>query len=386
MAALRPLVAACLGLVLAMFAVAPARAADQTPAAPAPPGPSPPGTPGLPPPAGPRSWVLVDADTGNVINAADDHRPMRPASLSKVLTAIIAARRLPPDAAIPVSPVAQGAEPVIFGMKWGQVYAFADALRIMLLLSANDAAVALSEAISGSPQGYAAEMQRAGAALHLADDPVLRDPAGLDDQFAVAGGNYISAYDMAIIGRAALAIPEIRQVVALPQYQFTAPDGVVHLIHNVDLGLQLYPGAIGIKTGYTKAAGNTIMEAAARGGRTMIAVVLQSPDAYRTGADLLDMGFATPVAAESGVDHLPRVSLPPASAAVAPPPRSAPGAVGRLSVTPPHSVGLLDGTQRLASVAAAGAVLVLALVAIVAHRLSVRRRPFGLGRWRRRRN
>ncbi len=162
--------------------------------------------------------------------------------------------------------------------------------------------------MSGTREAFGAEMQRTGADLHLVDHPVLRDPAGLDDQFSVQGGNVISAYDLAIIARTALAIPDIRQIVDLPEYRFTAPDGVVHVIRNVDRGLELYPGAIGIKTGYTKAAGNTFMAAATRDGRTMVAVVLQSPDIYRSATALLDLGFATPVTRESRVDHLPAIS------------------------------------------------------------------------------
>jgi D-alanyl-D-alanine carboxypeptidase (penicillin-binding protein 5/6) len=322
---------------------------------------------------------VVDAETGNVVNGADDHTPVRPASISKVLTAIIVAQRLPPSAVVPVSPVAAGTESVNLGMKVGEVWTFNDTLHAMLMLSANDAATALAERVSGSREAFAAEMDRTATALHLVDHPVLRDPAGLDDQFSVVGGNLVSAYDLAIIGRTALAIPEISQIVDLPEYRFTAPDGVVHVIRNVDRGLDLYPGAIGIKTGYTKAAGNTFMAAATRNGRTMVAVVLQSPDIYRSASDLLDLGFATPVASESRVDHLPALSTSvPAPVNVTTPQPVTRRTTG-LVAAPGHDVGFFGGWLRDIAVAVAATVLVLGTVVVVLRRRAVRRRRSRFG-------
>ena len=364
-----------LALALVSLGPAAARASVASAAAPAPPPGLPPaGTPGLPPPAGPKAWILVDADTGNVINANDDHSPMRPASISKVLTAIIAVEHLPPDSMVPVSPTAQGTESVNLGVKVGQVWTFTDILHAMLMMSANDAAIALAERVSGTREAFAAEMARTGAALRLVDQPVLRDPAGLDDQFSVGGGNLISAYDLAIIARAALAIPDIRQIVALPQYRFTAPDGVVHEIHNVDRGLELYPGAIGVKTGYTKSAGDTYMAAATRGGRTMVAIVLQSPDIYRSAAALLDLGFATPAGKESRVDRLPAVGNPVSAPTSSTPTSVARPASGGVAAPAPRSPGLWDRWLRDVVIAVAAALLVLAVVVVVLRRRAVLRR------------
>jgi D-alanyl-D-alanine carboxypeptidase (penicillin-binding protein 5/6) len=316
----------------------------------------------------------VDADTGNVIRAVNDHVPMRPASIAKVLTAIIATQDLPPDAMVPVSPVAAGAESVDLGMKAGEVWNFNDTLHAMLMLSANDAATALAERVSGTRENFIAEMERAAKALHLVDNPVLHDATGLDDQFSVAGGNLTSAYDLAIIARTALAIPAIRDIVGLRQYRFTGPDGVMRVADNVDRGIQTYPGAIGIKTGYTKAAGNTYMAAATRGGRTMIAVVLQSPDIYRSASDLLDLGFATPVEQESSVGHLPEVSLAALAPPVTKPPASrVPAHVA--AVTPTRSSGLFAGWLLYLIAAIGAAVFVLGLIFVVLRRRAVRRRP-----------
>jgi D-alanyl-D-alanine carboxypeptidase len=196
-AARRHLLVALLALLVAIGSAVLSRPQLADAAAPAPPAPAaapptlpPPGTPGLVPPLGPRAWVVVDADTGNVVDASDDHTPMRPASISKVLTAIVAAQHVPPNAVVPVSPVAAGTESVNLGMKTGQVWSFIDTLHAMLMLSANDAATALAERVSGSREAFVGEMARAAASLHLVDHPVLRDPAGLDDQFSRGGTSF----------------------------------------------------------------------------------------------------------------------------------------------------------------------------------------------------
>jgi D-alanyl-D-alanine carboxypeptidase (penicillin-binding protein 5/6) len=368
---------AVLVLVLALVAAGAGTRSVAAAAAPSPPPPAglpPLGSPGLPPPAGPKAWVLVDADTGNVITANDDHTPMRPASLSKVMTALVAVQHLPPNSTVPVSATAQGTESVNLGVKVGQVWSYTDILHAMLMMSANDAAIALAERVSGTREAFAAEMERTGAALHLEDRPVLNDPAGLDDQFSVGGGNLVSAYDLAIIARAALATPDISQIVALQQYRFTAPDGVVHEIDNVDRGLKLYPGAIGIKTGYTKSAGDTYMAAATRDGRTMVAIVLQSPDIYRSAAFLLDLGFATPVAKESKVDRLPPVATPVSAPTSTTPTSVTRPASGRVAAAAPHHSGLWDRWLRDVVIAVAAALFALAVVVVVLRRRAVRRR------------
>jgi D-alanyl-D-alanine carboxypeptidase len=192
-------------------------------------------------------------------------------------------------------------------MKAGQVWTFTDSMYALLLVSANDAAVALAERVSGSLEAFEVEMDQAARTLGLADHPVLHDPSGLDDEFSVGGGNLISARDLAIVTRAAMAEPLIRQVVATPTYRFHGPDDVDHRLLNHDLLLTTYPGAIGVKTGYTRKAGHSVIAEATRDGRTMLAVVVDAVDPYRSATGLLDRGFATPLAAERGLDHLPAV-------------------------------------------------------------------------------
>ena len=259
------------------------------------------------PPPVPKAWVLVDNDTGAILDAGNDRLALPPASITKVLTALIAVDRLPVDTQVTVSALAAGMPALKINMKAGEVWSFNDALHALLMVSANDAAVALAEQVSGSLDAFAADMGRTAASLHMADHPVLNDPAGLDDQFSFDGGNRISARDMAIATRAAMTFPEIRSIVATTLYQFIAPDGTHHHMRNHNLLLAQYPGAIGVKTGFTRIAGSSLIGAATRNGRTMLVVLLGAPDRYRTAAALLDKGFATAVSAEAGLERLPPI-------------------------------------------------------------------------------
>jgi D-alanyl-D-alanine carboxypeptidase (penicillin-binding protein 5/6) len=265
----------------------------------------------LPPPPLPKAWILVDADSGAVIDAgnARDARPV--ASVFKLLTALMTVENLEPHTPVPISPRAEGMPARKINVKAGQTWDSDHLLHALLLVSANDAAVALAERIGGSEQGFADLMARTGRALGLADDPVLLDPSGLDDEFSFRGGNRISARDLAIVTRAAMSYPQIMGVVTLPEYRFDGGDGLAHRLLNHNRLLRMYDGAVGMKTGYTKKSGHTFIGAATRGGRTMIAVVLDAPDYYRSAIVLLDKGFATPIAALADLEHLPEVVIGP---------------------------------------------------------------------------
>ena len=267
------------------------------------PAPPPPTTVPAPPPV-PKSWILVDADTGAVLDQGNAHLPLPPASVTKILTAIIAIEQLPQGADVPVSPVAQGMPARDMNMKAGQVWQLEDVLHALLMVSANDAAVALAERISGTRQNFASEMAQTAARLGMDDAPVLHDPAGLDDEFSNEGGNLLSAHDLAVAARAALANDEIRQIAATPIYKFHGGDGNDHRLINEDRLLKEYPGAIGLKSGYTKKAGHSFVGAATRDGRTMLAVVMGAPDFYRSTEGLLDKGFSVPVDGERTFEHL----------------------------------------------------------------------------------
>jgi len=296
---------------------------------------APPPTTPPPPPPPPKAWILVDADTGNVIDAGNDHEPMQPASLTKVITALAAKAFIPEDGTVPVSARAQGAPAMSMNMKAGQEWPMKDALHALLMVSANDAAYALAERAAGSVEQFENVFASTAQALGMQDHPVLRDPAGLDDdQFSVEGGNLVSARDLAIAARALLSDPVLADIVATPIYKFHGPDNVDHRLVNHNRMLTVYPGAVGVKTGYTKRAGSCLIAAARRDGRTMLAVVENAWDMYGVTSALLDKGFATPIEAEVNTDHLPAVPVN-LQAALTPAKETPPSIPPLVASTPP---------------------------------------------------
>jgi D-alanyl-D-alanine carboxypeptidase len=242
--------------------------------------------------------MLVDGDTGAVLSASNARQPLPVASLSKIVTALAVIHALPPGTAIAVSAKAEGMPARKINMKAGQVWTLEDSLTSMLLSSANDAAVAMAERVSGSLEQFIGELDATAARIGMEDHPVLHDPAGLDDEFSVEGGNLISARDLAIAARALLAEKRLAQLVATYEARFLGGDGIQHRLINHNRMLKTYAGAIGVKTGYTKRSGRCLVAAAQRDGRTMIAVVIDTYDSGGAAAALLDQGFATAVGAE----------------------------------------------------------------------------------------
>lgn len=275
-----------------------------------------PATAAQPAPPLPKAYVLVDADTGAVI-AQQDARTLRPpASTIKLLTALIATQRLTPTDPIPISPLAEAMPARKINVKAGQVWSFDGLIHSLMMVSANDAAVALAEKIGGGQlDDYVKIANQTATRLGLADAPILNDPAGLDDEFSNKGGDRISPRDLAIVARAVIASPPLMSIIGTRDYNFTGGDGASHHLPNHDLFLDLYPGANGLKTGTTDLAGHTFVGSATRNGRTMLVVVFDAVDYYGSAGALLDQGFNTPIASEAGLDHLPEVtrdaSLPP---------------------------------------------------------------------------
>lgn len=265
----------------------------------------------LPPPPLPKAWILVDADSGAVIDAGNAREALPVASVFKLFTALMTVENLEPHTPVPISPRAEGMPARKINVKAGQTWDSDHLLHALLLVSANDAAVALAERVGGSMQGFADLLARTGNALGMEDDPVLLDPSGLDDEFSYRGGNRISARDLAIVTRAAMAYPQIMQIVSLPEYRFDGGDGLPHRLRNQNRFLTMYEGAIGMKTGYTRKARRTFIGAATRNGRTMVAVVVDAVDTYGSAARLLDKGFATPISALADMEHLPEVVIGP---------------------------------------------------------------------------
>jgi D-alanyl-D-alanine carboxypeptidase (penicillin-binding protein 5/6) len=295
---------------------------------------------------------------------------------------MIAVDWLPPNALVPVGADAANVTPDRVGMKVGQEWPLAITMRALLIDSANDAAYALADKVSGSLARFAVTMKFAAEQIGLQDHPVLHDPAGLDGTEGYAGGNRVSAWDLAVAARDLMANPELAAIVGTRVYDFTGPDGIVYSLasHNLTF-LQTYPGAIGVKTGYTDRAGLCVVEEADRNGRRMMAVVLNSTDPDADATYLLNKGFAIPVRAESAhAAVLPPIVEPEPPVAVPHMRLDEPG-LGDIPLQPqPVDTAVTVPAQSLASSygleTAVGTGIVL-VVLLVGRGVRRRRRPAG---------
>ncbi len=257
------------------------------------------------------SYVLVDLNTGNVLAGYNEHLRLPPASLTKVLVALIVITYLSPNEGVPGTTVSEDVYPNRVGIEKGVAWPLPEILQSLLVYSANDAAYAIADRVSGTLRAFAPVMERSALQIGMSDDPLFRDPAGLDGPMGFEGGNLVSARDLAIAGRDLLGVPELARIVREENYHFVDPKGRLKWLPSMDFSfLDTYPGAIGIKTGFTDRAGDCLMAAATRNKRTMLAVVMNGYNPTQTASDLLNQGFATPVSAERTTDRLPPERLP----------------------------------------------------------------------------
>ncbi len=240
----------------------------------------------------PASYILVDADTGAVLLARAEHDRHLTASTIKVLTALVTLEHRSLDSTLRVSALAAGRPASKVDMKEGSDWTVDQALHSLMIVSANDAAYAMAENVGGDLAGFATLATATGKRLGL-QDTEFGDPAGLDGAEGFNGGTKSSAYDLAITARNALSVPAIADAARQVTYEFTDPSGAGRRLVNHNRGfLNSYPGAIGLKTGFTKQAGRTLITAANRNGRTLIAVVIGTWDDTGWAGHLLDQGFA----------------------------------------------------------------------------------------------
>ncbi len=208
------------------------------------------------------------------------------ASTTKIMTALLVLQRLPLESTIRIGWTVPRVPLVREGLRSGERVPAWKLLYGLLLYSGNDDALALAIATSGNRGAFIGLMNREAARLGLHDSH-FTSPSGVIDD-----GNYSSAWDLAALGRYAMRDPRFRTIVRTRRKEVTwaAPTNA-KLYLNKNRLLTLYPGAIGIKTGWTTRAGPCLVAAARRRGTTLIAVVLRSRHAYQDAARLLNLGF-----------------------------------------------------------------------------------------------
>ncbi|WP_128378153.1 D-alanyl-D-alanine carboxypeptidase family protein [Streptomyces cavernae] len=256
-----------------------------------------PGAPALPDEVSALSWLVADVDSGVVLAAHDAHRRLPPASTLKALFALTVLPVLPGNVRHTVresdlAGVEAGSS--LVGVTANHTYSAADLWHGVFLNSGNDAVRVLA-AMHGGWRTTAAEMQRKARQLGALDTRVV-SPDGFD-----APGQVSSAYDLALFGRAGLRNADFARYCAKPAAMFPAK-GRSYQIQNTNRlltgadGVKPYPGIVGVKNGYTSGAGNTLIAAARRDGRTLIVTVLNPQTGggfavYEEARALLDWGF-----------------------------------------------------------------------------------------------
>lgn len=244
-----------------------------------------------------QSWILYDADAGVTLGsrAADDERAM--ASTTKMMTAYLALKYGDLDDPVTVSQRAADVGEAEVGLLAGETIPLRLLVSALVVRSANDAAMAVAEHISGSVEDFVDLMNDEAAALGLSHTH-FANPHGLD-----ADGHYSSARDLLTLGLAAMAFPEYREMALTETKAFPdAPDGTKRQITSTNRLLEEYPGTIGVKTGYTNRALLVMVAAAEQDGRTLFTVVMGSEGAgghFVDAATLMDWGF----------DHFREVAL-----------------------------------------------------------------------------
>ncbi|MGE3272658.1 MAG: D-alanyl-D-alanine carboxypeptidase family protein, partial [Chloroflexota bacterium] len=230
-----------------------------------------------------RAAIVVDADTGAVLYERNARAELAPASLTKMVTALVAVERSPLDRLVrPTHPY--DVVPVVIGLEPGDTLTLESTLYGLLLNSGNDAALAVAETVGdGSREKFVGWMNQLAARLGL-HHTHFRNPHGLDQD-----GHLSSAYDMAVIGRTLMRQPILKGIVGQSRHVVEGPPRWVFHSSNPLLGI--YPGVDGIKTGFDDNAGRCLVATAERDGRRAIAVVLNSPNTGLEASELLDYAF-----------------------------------------------------------------------------------------------
>jgi len=237
-----------------------------------------------------RAAIVVDLTAGQILYQQDQATRYADASLTKMMTAMVAADLVPLDTVLTVPDAATQAEPNHMGISAGEKLTVRELLDGMMLDSGNDAAEAIAMGIVDRA-AFMNFMNQKATALHLRATH-FTNPSGLDD-----ADHYSSAYDLAVMGATLLAdYPDLRAIVGSKQISiYSTPQHKAFNPINIDRLLSTYPGAIGIKPGYTGAAGYCLAAAATRNGRTILTVVLGSTQHFTDATTLLDFGFRHPI-------------------------------------------------------------------------------------------
>lgn len=241
-----------------------------------------------------RSAALYEPKTERFLYTKNPNERLPMASTTKIMTALLALEHLSPSEEITVDPRATGIEGSSIYLKSGERMSVLDLIYSVMLQSANDAAAALAYKIADGIDKFAELMNEKARALGLCDTN-FTNPHGLDDK-----NHYTTAHDLAIISAEALKNDTFKEISSTYKKEVTSSE-TDRLLVNHNKMLKSYDGCIGVKTGYTKKSGRSLVSAAERDGLTLISVTINAPDDWRDHTKMLDFGYSLLVMKELAV-------------------------------------------------------------------------------------
>ena len=227
-----------------------------------------------------RAAIVVHPETGAVLYEKNADERLGIASTTKIMTALVVLEHCALEEPVEILPEYTAVEGSSMYLRAGETYTVEELLYGLMLVSGNDAAIALACHTAGSVAAFAGMMNDKTRALGMTSS-AFQNPNGLD-----AEGHYSTARDMAKLACAALENETFRAIVSTKS---TTVDGQTLVNHN--RLLRSYDGAVGVKTGYTKTAGRTLVSCAQRGTTQFVCVTLSDPDDWNDHTHLLDWAF-----------------------------------------------------------------------------------------------
>jgi serine-type D-Ala-D-Ala carboxypeptidase (penicillin-binding protein 5/6) len=262
--------------------------------------------------------LIMDAATGEVLYEKNAHIPLPMASTTKVMTGLLGVERLRPHEVIRISAYAASMSPSKLYLRPGELIRADDLLQAILLKSANDASAALAEKISGSEAAFAELMTRRARELG-AQNTRFENASGLP-----ADDHYSTVYDLAVILRYAMQRHDFAEIMQMRTASIESLTGRSWTVRNHNRLLWTFPGALGGKTGWTRASRHCYVGMVEHNGRTLIVSVLASSRLWNDVNDLVLYGFSSTGSGEPRFVSLSSTMTLPPPPAAPPPDRKAP--------------------------------------------------------------
>lgn len=229
-----------------------------------------------------QSAIVIEANSGRVLYEKQARMKAYPASITKIMTGLLALERINPESKIRIPAEAVGIEGSSIYLAPNEIISLRDLVYGLMLRSGNDAAVAIGKAVAGDTDNFVLLMNRRALLLGAADTNFM-NPNGLFNK-----EHYTTCYDMALIAREAMKNEEFRKIAAAKNWTADRGTGKHNQFYNKNKVVFEYEGGNGIKIGYTSASGRTLVASSMRNGMELICVVMRAPDWFNDSYKLMD--------------------------------------------------------------------------------------------------